>query len=334
MFGIGDILSAPFDGLEKLAKGDIGGFFLQPFETAFEENIFFGADLGDVASFVDDVLEEHPWLKTALVMAAGAATGGVGGVIAAAAIAATDTASEINEGTFEWNDLASGSIEFGTLAASGATGGAAGAMSTAAKVQMGTRILASSGLLGEEASRYVQAAGAAVGGDWSSVIGGGQSTLGAMQQTGVLSEDPNNIIGATLAATNGDYSSLQSGVTAGINAASIVAGEDAQPYFSGLSTAINGDHSSVESSAGSVIDVVDDTNLLGADERYLDTADGVLNRDWSSGGDGLETGIDVAGETNLLSPGAKTALEIGGDGMTTAADDDATLGDYRDVVGF
>ncbi len=334
MFGIGDILSAPFDAVEKLAKGDIGGFFMQPFETAFEADIFFGADLGDVASFVDDVLDEHPWLKTAIVMAAGAATGGVGAVVAAAAIAATDTASEINEGTFELNDLAGGAMEFGTLAASGATGGAVGAMSTAAKVQMGTRILASSGLLGEEASRYVQAAGVAVGGDWSSVMGGVQNTLGAVQQTGALSEDADTIIGAALAATNGDYSSLQSGVTSGIEAASIVASEEVQPYFAGLSSAIDGDYSSFEASAGTIIEVADDTNLLGDDEHYLDGADVALNGQWSSWESGLETAVDVVGETDLLSPGIETALETGSDVATTAASDEESVADYRDVVGL
>ncbi|MEM7710187.1 MAG: hypothetical protein AAF264_05440, partial [Pseudomonadota bacterium] len=301
--GVVDIVTSPIDSAVKLAKGDIAGAFLEPFEAAFDADLFFGADFGDMMSLMDDVLDEVPGLKEAIVIAAGVATGGVGAIVAAAAIAATDTLSEVNEGNFELNDLAAGGLEFASLAAAGATAGAAGALTTTAKTQIASRVLASSGLLGEDASRFVQIAGGAVGGDWSSVTESIRNSAIALQQTGLLGEDVNNVLGAVAAASTGDYTSLQSGVTAGIGAAQKVAGDEASPFLAGLSTAINGDYGSAETIASTLIETTDRTGLLGSDSPYLEAGRVALGSDWSSAGSAGESLLQVADASDVI-PGA------------------------------
>lgn len=337
--GVLDIATSPLDSAVKLAQGDIDGAFTAPFEAMFEADIFFGADFGDLMSMMDDILDEVPGLKEAIVIAAGVATGGVGAIVAAAAIAATDTLSEVNEGTFEMNDLVAGGMEFASLAAAGATAGAAGALTTTAKAQLATRVLASSGLLGDGASRYVQIAGAAVGGDWSSVTDGIRNTAVALQETGLLGEDVNAVLGAVAAASGGDYSSLQSGVTAGIGSLQHVAGDEASPYLAGLTRAIDGEYGSAGEIADTVIHVTDDTDVLGGNERFLLAAHTGLDGDWSSPQGVADTLVHVADDTDLLGSdevylnAAHTALNGDWNSAGGAAGTVADVADDADVLG-
>lgn len=298
-----DIVSAPWEMGEKLLSGDIDGFFTHLVEMSFELDIFFGYDIGDIASELDDFLDQNPWLK-GVIVAAGFAAGGVGGLVAAAAIAATDTMSEINEGTFDLGDIGSGAMEFGALYAGGALGAGAGnAMlsTTAGQIQAGTQILGRSGLLGD-AGKYVAIAGGAAAGNFS-VQEIAKTAAKAMQETGLLGDDGNAVMDAVISASTGDYSSLQAGVSSGIQALrqSQLLGRDAEPYLGAATDLMGSDDWSTKGSISNVSSALARTGVLGDDgSKVANLVNTGVNTDINNNRDLVRTGSEVFRQINDL----------------------------------
>lgn len=342
--GIVDVVKSPFEAAADVATGgaklltgdfdgalsDFGDALAKPAVTAFEADIFFGMDLGDLASEIDDFLDQNPWLKSAIV-AAGFAAGGVGGLVAAGAIAATDTMSEINEGTFDIGDIGRGGMEFGALYAGGAMGASAGGMAlntTAGQVKAGAELLNRSGLLGKT-GRFVGAAAGAYAGNWASAAASAGTAATALRDTGLLGRDGDNVMNAVVAASGGDYGSLQTAVASGataLRAARI--DEDLDPYLATAGSLASNDYDDVSGTIGTVNDALGNLRVVdGETERYLDAGVGVVGRGIDGDLDDFGDYADAASETGLLGDEAEFGLGVV---QAVAGDDAADASDAAD----
>ncbi len=312
---IGDILSTP----TKLFEGDFDGLLTAPFETAIDFDFipFVEFDLGDLASEIDNFLDANPWLK-GVIVAAGFAAGGVGGLVAAAAIAATDTISEVNEGTFDIGDLGRGAVEFGSLYAGGALAAGAGSMAlntTLGQVQAGTQILAKTGVLGD-AGKYFAVAGSLAAADWGSLPSSISNAANALRSTGELGEDGDNVMSALIAASSGDYGSLQTAVASGaqaLRAANI--DKDVNKVLDVASTVSSGNYDNAANVVNTVQAVVDDLDVLSAEEEaYLRTGGQLIrsgiNNDTSGLISGSAAALNQVGVPRAYTGAAQTGAQL------------------------
>jgi hypothetical protein len=217
--GLFDILN-PFDFdskldfLEDVATFDVEDQIVMLAQT--EVLPFTGITHGDIATAIDGVLDKYPWLKTAIIVAAGAATGGAGAFVAAGAMAATDAMAKASDGDITGDEWKAFAFESAALTATAATAGGGALATTSAQVQFAGQIVDQFVDLGKFGAYARLAAGAAAM-DWISLQGAVQNVSRVMQAVADTEGEAgvSRLMAALSTAAGGDLSSLGAYLGAG-----------------------------------------------------------------------------------------------------------------------
>ena len=227
---IGDLAEASFDDIFGMIEAAVTFDFGDMLVQIAELEVIPGVTLGDIASYFSEILDKYPWLRTAIIVAAGAATGGAGALIAAAALTANDALARANDGEFTWDDFKGNAMQAAGNAAVAVTAGGAGAMvglggsaatgalaTTASQVQFAAQ-MASQVFADTEFGKYIAIAGSAATMDWGTTMGAVQNIADIAEAVTAAAgeEDAARIIGALAAASRAEVRSVEDAIgTAG-----------------------------------------------------------------------------------------------------------------------
>ncbi|WP_227270237.1 hypothetical protein [Roseobacter weihaiensis] len=211
--GLFDVLNpfdfdAKFDFLEDIVTFDFEDQLVMLAQT--EIIPFTGLTYGEIATVLDDLLDQYPWMKTAIIVAAGAASGGTGALMAAGSMAAMDGMAKASDGEITAAELKGMAFETAALYATAMTAGTGGALATTtAQVQFATQILNKVVDMGE----FGAYANLAVGGatmDWSTLSRSVQNVAKFIEDVAKQhgEQDMAQIVGLLSGAANGDLKAL------------------------------------------------------------------------------------------------------------------------------
>ncbi|MCU0909962.1 MAG: hypothetical protein MUE98_01035 [Rhodobacteraceae bacterium] len=319
--GLFDILN-PFDFdskldfLEDVATFDVEDQIVMLAQT--EVLPFTGITHGDIATAIDGVLDKYPWLKTAIIVAAGAATGGAGAFVAAGAMAATDAMAKASDGDITGDEWKAFAFESAALTATAATAGGGALATTSAQVQFAGQIVDQFVDLGKFGAYARLAAGAAAM-DWSSLQGAVQNVSRVMQAVADTEGEAgvSRLMAALSTAAGGDLSSLGDYLGAGNEtlAALGVYGDGTRRAIAGAIGAAEGGSAGAIAAAAAGIGV--EVGLVGEGAGRI----AVYGAGLAGGGFGAE---EIAALANAIGAeaglyGDDVARVIGG-GLSAAAD--------------
>lgn len=211
--GLFDVLNpfdfdAKFDFLEDIVTLDFEDQLVMLAQTDIIP--FTGLTYGELATAIDDLLDQYPWMKTAIIVAAGAATGGTGALMAAGSMAAMDGMAKASDGEITAAELKGMAFETTALYATAMTAGAGGALATTtAQVQFATQILNKVVDMGEFGAYANLAVGAATM-DWSTLSRTVQSVAKFIEDVAKRhgEQDMAQIFGLLSDAANGNLKEL------------------------------------------------------------------------------------------------------------------------------